>query len=219
MGAFALPRIITFGSSRRQRAARSRRMDDDAAPLSPPAPVVAYGAVAVALHWLLAALIFFAFSMGLYMVDLPFSPLRLRLFNWHKWLGIAVLALSAARLLWRWAAPAPALPDMPAWQRSVYRGTHVAFYGLFFVVPLLGWVYTSAVGVPVVWLGVVPLPDLVAVDKPFGDEVLKPLHEASAWLLAVLVVLHVGAALKHQLVERDHLLARMWPWWPSRERA
>jgi cytochrome b561 len=66
---------------------------------------------------------------------------------------------------------------------------------------------------------VLPLPDFVPRDKPFGDQVLKPLHEIASWLLAALVVVHVAAALKHHFVDRDGLLVRMWPWWPSRTRA
>jgi cytochrome b561 len=180
------------------------------------APV--YDRVAVSLHWILAALITASFLVGLYMVDLHFSPLRLRLFNWHKWAGMAVLALSAARLAWRASGhPAPALPPgLPGWQVTAYRATHLAFYGLFFVVPIAGWLYTSAVGVPVVWFGWLPLPDLVPVDKPLADAVFKPLHRLGADALAALVVLHTAAALKHQLVDRDRLMVRMWPWWPSR---
>lgn len=177
--------------------------------------------VAVSLHWILAVLIAGSFFVGLYMVGLHFSPLRFRLFNWHKWAGMGVLALSIARLAWRAAGhPAPALPlGVPRWQHLAYLATHVAFYVLFFAVPLLGWLYTSAVGVPVVWFGVLPLPDLIAVDKPLADGVLKPLHMASSYVLAALVVLHVAAAMKHQLVDRDRLLVRMWPWWPSRSRS
>jgi cytochrome b561 len=180
-----------------------------------------YDPVAVALHWILAALIVASFFAGLYMVGLHFSPLRFRLFNWHKWAGMAVLALSIARIVWRASGhPAPALPPgLPGWQLAAYRATHVSFYVLFFVVPLFGWLYTSAVGVPVVWFGWLPLPDLVPVDKPLADGVLKPLHSLTSYVLAALVVLHIGAALKHQLVDRDHLLVRMWPWWPSRSRS
>ncbi len=181
---------------------------------------LAFDPVAVSLHWILAALIAASFFAGLYMVGLHFSPLRFRLFNWHKWAGMGVLTLSFARIAWRAVGhPAPALPPgVPGWQLAAYRATHVAFYVLFFAVPLLGWLYTSAVGVPVVWFGWLPLPDLVGVDKPFADGVLKPLHALTSYALAVLVVLHVAAALKHQWVDRDHLLVRMWPWWPSRSR-
>ncbi len=178
-----------------------------------------FDAVSISLHWLLAALIVVAFFVGLYMADLHFSPLRFRLFNWHKWLGMVVLALSIARLVWRAAghAPPPLPPATPTWQRTAYRVTHLVFYLLFFAVPLLGWAYTSAVGVPVVWFGWLPLPDFVPVDKPFGEEVLKPLHGFASYALAAIVVLHVAAALKHQLIDRDHLLTRMWPSWPNRE--
>lgn len=174
-----------------------------------------YGIVAIVFHWLLALAIVAAFGMGLYMADLPFSPLRLKLFNWHKWIGITILALSAARLLWRlWQSP-PALPGhieagMPPWQRSAHHGTHWLLYLFFFAVPLTGWAYTSATGFPVVWFGVLPLPDFVSPDKALA-EVLKQVHHVAAYGLAVLVVLHVAAALKHQFIDRDGLIARMWP--------
>ena len=194
-------------------------MDDVTTRAAPAAS--AYGVVAIVLHWLLAVLIAVAFFVGLSMVDLSFSPQRLRLFNWHKWLGVGALILSAARLLWRASGhpPPPLPPGMPAWQRSAYHATHLVFYGLFFVVPLLGWAYTSAVGVPVVFLGVLPLPDFVPRDKALGDEVFKPLHETASWLLAAFVVVHVAASFMHHFIKHDRLLVRMWPWWPSRRRA
>lgn len=175
-----------------------------------------YGAVAVAFHWLLALGIVGAFGVGVYMSDLPFSPLRLKLFNWHKWAGVTILALSALRLLWRLAHAAPPLPrralaTMPTWQRHAHHATHVILYLLFFAVPLSGWAYSSAAGFPVVWFGVLPLPDWVHVNKEFADAVLKPLHQSFAFALAALVVLHVAATLKHQFVDRDELFWRIWP--------
>ena len=175
-----------------------------------------YGAVAIAFHWLLALAILGSFSVGLTMTELPFSPLQLKLFNWHKWAGITILALSAARLLWRLAHPPPELPAavlaaMPAWQRRAHRATHAALYLLFFAVPLSGWAYSSALGFPIVWFGVLPLPDWVPVDKEFAKAVLKPLHHAFAFALGALVVLHVAATCKHQFVDRDGLFWRIWP--------
>lgn len=174
-----------------------------------------YSAVAIAFHWLLALAIIGAFGVGLYMTGLPFSPARLKLYNWHKWAGVTILALSAARLLWRLANRPPALPahietGMPAWQRSAHHGTHFLLYLFFFAVPLTGWAYSSAAGFPIVWFGVLPLPDFVSPDKALA-EVLKLTHHWAAYGLAALVVLHVAAALKHQFVDRDGLLARMWP--------
>jgi cytochrome b561 len=73
-----------------------------------------YTATAIVFHWLLALLIIGTFSMGLYMADLPLTPQRIKLYNWHKWAGVTILALSALRLLWRLTHPAPALPkSMP----------------------------------------------------------------------------------------------------------
>jgi cytochrome b561 len=180
-------------------------------------PAARYHPVSMALHWWLALMILGSLAVGLYMTGLPFSPTRLKLYNWHKWAGVTILALSALRLVWRITHRPPALPAaveaaMPAWQRAAHHATHHALYALFFVVPLVGWAYSSAAGFPIVLFGVLPLPDFVPVDKALA-ELIKPWHEITAFTLAGLVVLHVGAALKHQLIDRDGLLSRMWPWW------
>lgn len=175
-----------------------------------PAAPARYTPVAIALHWLLALLILGALGLGVYMVDLPFSPQRLKLYNWHKWAGVTILLLSAARLLWRLTHRPPADPPMPAWQRRAAHATHAALYGLFFAIPLVGWAYSSAAGFPIVWFGVLPLPDFVPVDKDLA-EAIKPWHGRLAWLLAALVLLHVAAALKHHFIDRDGLLQRMRP--------
>lgn len=174
---------------------------------------VRYNSVSVVLHWALGAALVAIFVLGLYMVDLPFSPTRLKLFNWHKWAGVSILALSVLRLAWRLSHPAPALPSkiiqaMPAWQLKAHHATHVALYALFFIVPLIGWAYTSAAGFPVVLFGQFHLPDLVNPDKAVAA-LIKPWHQISAFALTGLVVLHVAAALKHQLIDRDGLLKRM----------
>lgn len=172
-----------------------------------------YNPMSIILHWVLAIGLIAIFCFGLYMADLPFSPQRLKLFNWHKWAGISILVLSALRLLWRITHPAPPLPGkislaMPPWQLKVHHLTHIALYVLFFVVPLIGWAYTSAAGFPVVLFGQFPLPDLLSPDKALAA-LIKPWHKLSAYMLAVLAVLHIAAALKHQLIDRDGLLKRM----------
>lgn len=175
-----------------------------------------YDGMAISLHWVLAVAIIGTFCVGVYMAGLPFSPLRVRLINYHKWAGVSILALSAVRLGWRWLhRPPPLSPrmltGMPPWQQRAHFATHRAMYVLFFVVPLLGWAYSSAVGLQVVWFGVWPLPNLWPHDEAFGNHVLKPMHIAAAFTLGALVVLHVAAALKHQFIDRDGLLLRMWP--------
>jgi len=179
---------------------------------SPLAADPRYDPFTMALHWLLAALIVGSFGVGLYMTGLPFSPLRLKIYSWHKWAGVTILALSALRLLWRLGHSPPALPPgMSALQLASYRISHTLMYLLFFAVPLSGWAYSSAMGMPVAWFGVLPLPDFVPVDHAFAEAVLQPLHRNCAFVLAGVTLLHVAAVLKHHWIDRDGLLKRMWP--------
>ncbi|WP_245587364.1 cytochrome b [Comamonas composti] len=178
-------------------------------------PARRYTGTAMAAHWLLAIGLLSAIGLGWYMTGLPFSPARLKLYNWHKWLGVSLLALSLLRLLWRLGHKPPPLPAkiseaMPAWQRLAHHATQHAMYLLFFAVPLLGWAYSSAAGFPIVFLGQIPLPDFVSPSAELA-EAIKPWHGASAWALTALIAVHVGAALKHQFLDRDGLISRMLP--------
>ena len=165
----------------------------------------------MALHWLLAAMIIASFSFGLYMVDLPFSPARLKQYNWHKWAGITILALSAARLLWRLTHRPPALEiPMPAWQKKTSQATHALLYVLFFAAPLAGWAYSSAAGFPVVYLGLFALPDFVSPNVELAG-VLKLVHRTLVYSLAALAGVHVLAAIKHHFVDGDGLIRRINP--------
>lgn len=170
-----------------------------------------YTRTAITLHWAVALLIFVAFPLGLYMQDLPLSPQKLKLYAYHKWIGVTVFVLAAARLAWRLAHPAPPPPPhLRAWERRAAAGVHAALYGLMLAVPLSGWLMSSAKGVPTVWLGWLPLPDLLPRDEALG-EALRWVHFGLNLTLAILVVVHVGAALKHRFVDRDDVLQRMLP--------
>lgn len=171
-----------------------------------------YTRFAVLLHWLIALLIISAFALGVTMVDIPgITPTKLRYFSWHKWLGVTVLALACARLLWRLTHPAPAYPaSMPDWQKSAAHGLHGLLYVLMFAIPVSGYFYSLAAGVPVVYLGVIPLPvfiDASDVLKP----ILKQVHYALNVSLVFLVVAHMAAALKHVFIDRDDMFRRMLP--------
>lgn len=175
--------------------------------------VTPYHPLARTLHWALALLIVGNFALGLYMADLPFSPARLQYYSWHKWAGVLVLAFSAVRLLTRILKSPPALPPaieaaMPGWQKLAHHATHIGLYALFFAVPLSGWAFSSAAGFPVVLFGVLPLPDWVPVGEALAER-LKLAHLLLASALAGLIALHVAAALKHHLIDRDGLLQRI----------
>lgn len=171
-----------------------------------------YTKTALLLHWLIAMLIVAAFALGVTMVDIPgITPTKLKYYSWHKWLGVTVLALACARLLWRLAHRPPAYPDtMPGWQRHAAHGLHGLLYVLMFAVPISGYFYSLAAGVPVVYLGVIPLPVLIDPNTEWKP-LLQQVHYALNMTLLACVLLHVAAALKHQFIDRDGVLRRMLP--------
>lgn len=170
-----------------------------------------YSSTAIALHWLIGLAILGLFCFGLYMADLPLSPNKLRYYSWHKWGGVTVFLLVLVRLFWRITHRPPALPTtMPEWQRIAANGTHHLLYLLMFLIPLSGWLMSSAKGFQTVWFGVLPLPDLLSKDKALGD-VLAEVHELLNFGMAALVLAHAGAALKHHLFDKDDVLTRMLP--------
>lgn len=170
-----------------------------------------YHPIARSLHWLMALLLASLVSLGVYMTDLPLSPEKFQYYAWHKWAGVTAFALVCARLLWRLAHPAPALPPtLSTSARWAAHAGHLALYGLMIAIPLTGWLMSSAKGVQTVWFGVLPIPDLLARDKTLGHA-LAEVHEALNWTMVALVAGHVVAALFHQFVLRDGTLERMVP--------
>ncbi len=172
--------------------------------------------MAQALHWLVAALVLAQLGLGLYAASLPVSLARLQWLSRHKSLGLAILALMILRLGWRAMNRPPAPPgSMPRWERRAAAGTHWLLYLLLVLAPLSGWLYASAAGLSVNWLGLFQVPDLLP-KNPGLSELFKQAHRLCVASLAVLLAAHVGAALRHAFVLRDGVLHRMLPWKPWR---
>lgn len=170
-----------------------------------------YTRTAINVHWLMALALLGLFAVGLYMTGLKLSPQKLQLYSWHKWAGVTVFLLALFRVAWRLGhRPPPPPATMPRWQQIAAEGTHHLLYLLMIVIPLSGWLMSSAKGFQTVWFGIVPLPDLLAKDKALGD-LLAIVHKTLNYGLAALVVGHAGAAFKHYFVDRDEVLARMLP--------
>jgi cytochrome b561 len=170
-----------------------------------------YTTTAIGLHWLMAAGLIGTFALGVYMHELPFSPGKLQLYSWHKWAGVSLFMLALARLAWRAGHPPPPLPDaMPALMRRAAGLVHGLLYLFMLAIPISGWLMSSAKGVSTVWFGVLPLPDLLGKDKELGH-LLGEVHETLNFTLLALVIAHAGAAIKHHLVDRDDIMARMLP--------
>ena len=178
-----------------------------------------YSSVAIVLHWAIAILILGQIAGGLYMHGLPStSPAKFTLFQLHKSFGLSVLALSLFRLGWRFTHRPPALPTaMPNWQKLAARATHWGFYALMILTPLAGWaiVSVSPTEIPTKWFGIIPIPHLPffdgVADRKGVEDILKERHEMLAFMILGLLVLHVGAAMKHLFINEDGVVASMIP--------
>ena len=169
-------------------------------------------ATAKLFHWVMAALIFAQIALGLVAVSWHVSPTKLNLYVWHKSTGMLILALLALRLLWRLANPTPALPaDMPAWERAGARLSHFLLYVLMIALPVTGWIVNSASNIPFRVFFLIPLPAIVAPDKAAAD-FFALVHRGLFVVLALVLVAHIGAALRHHFVKRNTVLIRMLPW-------
>jgi cytochrome b561/polyisoprenoid-binding protein YceI len=190
-----------------------------------------YTAVAIVLHWAIAFAILLMLPLGFWMhgraEDGDISDNVFRAFQLHKSIGLTVLALSLVRLGWRLANPPPPLPEhMPGWERFVAKATHWAFYALTIGLPMSGWLYVSAgwsihddAALPVTthYFGLFTVPHLFNLPNASVDvrEATAEAAFTTHWLLAYaaigLATLHVLAALKHHLFDRDEVLAHMVP--------
>lgn len=171
-----------------------------------------WGSLSIGLHWLTFILILSLAIVGFVMTDLPNGPLKIQIYALHKSTGLTVLALTAIRLLWRLISKSPKITaNTPAWQALVAKLTHGILYLLLFAMPISGWLYNSAAGFPLKYFGLFKLPKLSGYD-PQLKEWAGDAHETFFYILALLMLIHAGAALKHHYLDKDNTLTRMLPW-------
>lgn len=170
-----------------------------------------YTTTAKSLHWLMAVLFFGMLGLGFYMQGLPLSPEKLKLYSWHKWIGVTVFLLALIRLAWRVTHRPPALPaSMSRLMQVAAHAGHHMLYMLMFLIPLSGWLMSSAKGFQTVWFGILPIPDLLEKNKELGD-LLLIVHVSLNYLFIMVLIGHIGAALKHHFIDKDDILTRMLP--------
>lgn len=190
-----------------------------------------YTAVAIVLHWAIAFAIVFMIPLGFWMHEEAehgnASQGLFTAYQLHKSIGLTVLALSLVRLAWRLMNPPPPMPEhMPAWEKFVAKATHWAFYALMIGLPLTGWLYVSAgwsihdqapLPVPTRWFGFFEVPHLFGLNQASLDvredaaEAALTAHAYLAFVAIGLAALHVAAALKHHVFDKDETLAHMVP--------
>jgi cytochrome b561 len=170
-----------------------------------------YGLIAITLHWVMAVIVIGLICLGLYMVRLPISLEKLKLFGWHKEYGILVLMLVLLRFCWRFWSIQPKLPPYIArLQQFAAHAVHYLLYALMIAMPLTGWMTSSAAGLQVSFFGLFLMPDLVAPDENLRI-LLASIHEWLGYALIAVICMHAGAALQHHFYHKDDILRRMLP--------
>lgn len=178
-----------------------------------------YTGVAIALHWVIALAIIAMILGGWYMSDLPDgAPGQYFLYQLHKSVGITILTLTMARIIWRVMNPPPPLPtDMSHMEKLASHAVHLGFYGLMIALPLTGWLYVSTAyefDVPTVLFGVISWPDIPGLgflSNEAGHGAIEQVHSKLAWLVLGLLALHIAGALKHEFSSDEGVLRRMAP--------
>ena len=180
-------------------------------------PLRRYSNAAVALHWITAVLVLFQIWLGLSFADMPQGPQRGELFTWHKTIGATILILALVRLTYRLMNPPPPFPpELPRWERLAAVWNHRLFYVLLIGLPIGGLIAVSGLtkGPTTTLLGGVQIPVIPGISEQMG-ETAGEIHAALAWVLIVLLVLHVAAALKQQFFDRPgRMSGRMPPFRP-----
>lgn len=188
-----------------------------------------YTAVAIVLHWAIAVAIIGNLAIGLWMhraIDVETTRAHaVAVFQLHKSIGLTVLVLTVLRVLWRLMHRPPPLPaQMARWEQAAAHVTHGVLYLLMLAIPLSGWLYVSTqwrgdapLLVPTVWFGLFPVPNLFGLEamaeeaRAAWSATFLESHALLAWAMVALLVLHVGAALKHQFFDRDEVAGQMIP--------
>jgi len=179
------------------------------APPSSPAAADRYSRTAVVLHWIIALLILAQIGLGWYMGDLPKGPDRTYFIGLHKSLGITTGLLILMRIAWRVVHAPPPLPEwLPRWQARAADATHFLLYACMVVMPLSGYLSASFTKYPMKLWG---MPFFKAGwESDAINAVFNGLHKGTSWLLVALLVLHIGAGLRH-LFQRDGVFRRILP--------
>ena len=178
-----------------------------------------YHGVAIGLHWLIAVIIIGMLAVGKFMTSLDESDsLRFELTQWHKSFGVVVLMLILLRVVWRITHRPPPLPGhLKSWEVLAAGLTHVFLYALMLMIPVSGWIMVSAspLELPTVIFDSIHWPHLPPFDsitnKEQVTEIFADIHDIAATLLILLLLAHIGAALRHRFQLRDGVMERMSP--------
>lgn len=174
-----------------------------------------WSTVAKTFHWLMALLILGNGAFAFWMDGLKPSLNKINMFALHKSIGLTVLALFVLRLAWKMFDRRPPDEPAPRWQQVAAHTVHGFLYLLIVAIPLSGWAFNSAHGFPLQYFKQFNLPALVEKNEELSNT-LGTVHVYLFWLLLLVLLAHVGGALKHHFIDRDDTLRRMLPFGRAR---
>lgn len=170
-----------------------------------------FGTVTKLFHWSMALLVIGLLAVGLYMTGMELSPDKFKVYGLHKSFGIVVLALVFLRVLWRILSTQPdALPTHKKSEKILAGLAHLGLYCGMIVMPLTGWLMSSAKGFSVSVFNSFTLPDLIKPNEQLA-KLFTDIHELAAYTLIAVIVLHFAGAIKHHIIDKDVTLKRMLP--------
>lgn len=171
-----------------------------------------YTKPAIAFHWVIGIAVLGMLYLGLTMGDIPKgTPERTFWFNLHKSIGVTIAILALIRLWWRYKNPPPPLPaTIPGWQVQASKVSHALLYLCLILMPLSGFAASQFTKYGVTYFGLFKIPPMGWENRDIYD-ILQGIHGVTASLLMLLVIVHILAALKHLLINRDRVFHRMLP--------
>lgn len=170
-----------------------------------------YGSIAKSFHWLIAVIVIGMLAVGLYMDSMDASPLKFKLYGWHKSIGFILIWLVALRLAWRLynVQPAPHANHKP-WERVLARIIHFLLYAGIILMPMSGWLMSSADSIPDPLVYGIDLPQIIEPNQDL-KRLFGRIHYYTGWGLIGLIALHFSGAMKHHIIDKDSTLRRMLP--------
>ena len=174
-----------------------------------------YNSMLIILHWIMALSFILMLASGLAMVNLESmsKSLQFQMYQWHKSLGVLLLIAVILRIFLKLFTKSPKFPEkMKQWETDAAKGGHASLYVWMLIVPIAGWVMASSsiFGIPTIVFGLFEWPHIpgIAANKEI-EETAKFVHWTLAYSFILLIALHIGAVLKHAIIDKENLLKRM----------
>jgi len=169
-----------------------------------------YGILSISFHWISVLMVLGLFGVGLWMVDLGlYDAWYKKAPMLHKSVGVVLFVITVLRFIWVKLNPQPLPPEhSPTWERWAAHLTHILLYFLLFASMISGYLISTGDGRGIIIFNLLELPAL-PWQFPQQEDIAGQLHEIFTYSLIGLALLHMLAALKHHLIDKDTVLRRM----------